>query len=81
MKVNLRFFAQARDLVGSEFAKIELPDESDVAQLRTTLREQFPVLEPIAGSLLISVDNDYADNSLCITESQEITCFPPVSGG
>lgn len=81
MKIDVRFFAQAQDLVGSEFVEIELPDECDVAQLRTTLRERFPVLEPIAGSLLITIDNDYAENSRRIAESQEITCFPPVSGG
>lgn len=81
MKIDVRFFAQARDLVGSEFAKVELPDECNVAQLRTELRERFPVLEPIANSLLITIDNEYAENTRNIEESQEITCFPPVSGG
>ena len=81
MKIQVRLFARARDLAGGESVELELGDNPRVADLRTALLEQCPALEPLARSLLIAVDNDYASNDRLLEPSAEIACFPPVSGG
>ena len=81
MTVKVLLFAQARDLAGSETVEIELSDGATVADLRQTLVEKHPALERIAPSLLIAVNNDYAEDATEVPTGAEVACFPPVSGG
>lgn len=81
MKVRVRLFARARDLAGAEALDLELPVGATVRDLRCALLESRPQLAPIARSLLVAVGNDYADESAPLSESAQIACFPPVSGG
>ncbi|MDA1013648.1 MAG: MoaD/ThiS family protein [Planctomycetota bacterium] len=81
MKLNVKLFARAKDVAGADTVEVELPDQSTVGELRQALTEQFPGLGPIAGSLLIAVGNDYADDFTPLVETLDVACFPPVSGG
>ncbi len=81
MQIDVRFFARARELVGSPSVPVELPEPATVADLRVALREQFPVLEPLLLHLHVAIGTDYADDSAPLTAASEVTCFPPVSGG
>jgi molybdopterin converting factor small subunit len=51
-----------------------------VGSLRKALKSRYPSLVEIK-SLMIAVNNTYADDSLSIGESDEIALIPPVSGG
>ena len=81
MKIKVKLFAQARDLAGHETIVVDLPEQATVADLRTTLSETFPQLCPLMSSLHIAVGTDYATDDTVIDTSQEVACFPPVSGG
>lgn len=81
MLLNIRLFARARDLAGSETISVEVPDQANVGDLRSSLREQHPSLEPVITNLHIAIGTDYADDAASLDESQSISCFPPVSGG
>lgn len=81
MKLNVKLFARAKDVAGSEVVEVELEGSPTVASLREALIKQFPGLEPMASSLLIAVGNDYADDTVMLNESADVACFPPVSGG
>jgi molybdopterin converting factor subunit 1 len=81
MNVNVRLFARARDIVGSDRITVELPETARVGALRAALCERFPDLRPLAASLLISIGTDYATDDAEIRPGDEIACFPPVSGG
>ncbi len=81
MKINVRLFAQARDLVGSDQVALQLPDQATVAELRTELAAQYPDLAPLAAHLLIAVGVDYADDVAPLNAEDDVACFPPVSGG
>lgn len=81
MKLNVKLFARAKDIAGSATVEVELDDSATVAALRERLVTQFPGLKPMAASLLIAVGNDYADDSMVLSESADVACFPPVSGG
>jgi sulfur-carrier protein len=81
MNISVRFFARARDLVGSESVQLTCPEAATVGDLKRLLVERHPALDPIVGSLLIAVDRDFADENSVLSEGAEVACFPPVSGG
>jgi len=81
MLIDVRFFARARDLAGSESLPVDLPEPATVADLRAALAKQCPALEPLLPHLHVAIGTDYADDSAPLTAESAVTCFPPVSGG
>ncbi len=81
MILEIRLFAQARDLAGAERVCVELPQAATVADLRTELAAQYNALAPLAPNLLIAIGVDYAAEQAHLHPGDEIACFPPVSGG
>jgi len=81
MELEIRLFARARDLAGSDTVRIELPHGASVGDLRAALPEQVPELAPVVPQLLVAVGTDYAADSTVLDSSHSVSCFPPVSGG
>ena len=81
MKVDVKLFAQARDVAGADTVSVSLPESAKVADLRTALAEQFPEMKALIPNLLVAVGSEYADDNTTLNDSQEVACFPPVSGG
>ncbi len=81
MKIRLQMFARARDLAGAESIELDLPESARVRDLRAALCERCPNLNPIAGSLFIALNDDYADDDRPVRAEDRAACFPPVSGG
>ena len=66
MRLVVKLFAGARELVGHEYIEVEIATASTVCEL------------PYA---LFAVDASYATDQTPLTEHAEIACIPPVSGG
>jgi molybdopterin converting factor subunit 1 len=81
MNVHVQLFARARDLAGASSVQLQVGPEATVAALREALIASQPALTPIAGSLHVAVNGDYAADTVTIPPRAEIACFPPVSGG
>ncbi|MEO1993768.1 MAG: MoaD/ThiS family protein [Planctomycetaceae bacterium] len=81
MKLQLRLFAKARDLVGQEFVELELTSSACIRDLKSTLKQEYPQLEPLMPGLLFAVGTDYAGDGVRLTSNCDVACFPPVSGG
>jgi len=81
MKVKVRCFAAAREIVGSGELLVDLPDGSTLTHLFDQIRRQFPRLEGLAGSLLFSVNREYAPLDKRLAPDDEVALIPPVSGG
>jgi molybdopterin converting factor subunit 1 len=81
MRVTLRFFAAARDLVGQYSLDRELPEGTTVAALKSQLAGEFPALASLLRHSMIAVGHEYAVDSLILTDSAEVAVIPPVSGG
>ncbi len=79
--LHVKFFAKARDVVGSSVSEIPWSDGQSVLQLKQALTEKHPGLQPMISRLLIAVNNDYAADDAAIRTGDEVACFPPVSGG
>jgi len=78
-KYVIKAFGITKDIIGGREALLEL-EGNTVASLREALRKQFPPLLQIR-SLMVAVNNAYAEDDLMIGESDEIALIPPVSGG
>ena len=81
MKVRLRCFAAAREIIGTRELVVDLPEGSTLTQLIEQIRRQYPRLEGLAGSLLFSVNREYAPSDRRLAAGDEIALIPPVSGG
>ena len=81
MNVQVKLFAVAKQLVGSDTASVELPAEPTVADLRTALARDFPALEVTLASVVFAVNAEYATDQTRLSTTDEIACIPPVSGG
>ncbi len=79
--LSVKLFAKARDLAGSPVIQIPWSDGQTVASLKQRLGELHPALEPLLPRLLVAVNNDYAADSTSVSSTDEVACFPPVSGG
>jgi molybdopterin synthase sulfur carrier subunit len=79
--LRVRLFAQARQLVGTDVVEIPWSEGQTVAHLKQGLSDELPVLRSLIPRLLVAVNNDYAPNDRLIRLSDDVACFPPVSGG
>jgi sulfur-carrier protein len=78
-KYKVKAFGITRDITGAKEIVVELKGQT-VAELREELNKRFPQLTGLR-SLLIAVNNTYAQDITAIQENDEIALIPPVSGG
>lgn len=72
-------FGITKDILGGREKKIEVKGNS-VKDLRDTLLVLYPSLKDL-NSLMIAVNNTYAEDDVTLNEGDEIALIPPVSGG
>ena len=81
MMLIVKLFAQARQIIGSSQVELTWTDGQSVRMLKTQLAARFPDLRQLVPQLLVAVNNDYAADDVSIQSTDEVACFPPVSGG
>jgi molybdopterin synthase catalytic subunit len=79
--INLLFFATFREHAGKKQAKLDIPEGATVAEMKKILRKEYPDLPVDDGSILVSVNKEYAFDGEIIPAGAEVAMFPPVSGG
>jgi sulfur-carrier protein len=78
-RYKVRAFGITREILGAKEKLIET-DGQTVGELRSWLLKSYPPLESLR-SLMIAVNNSYAEDNVVLTEGDEIGLIPPVSGG
>ena len=81
MKVDVLFFAAARETAGVERMPIDLPDGATVAQLWKRLADDIPALAPVLTSCRAAVDEQFAPMTTPLHDGAVVAVLPPVSGG
>ena len=81
MTVRVLFFGAARDAVGSQQIDFDLAPDSTAATARNQLIVAYPGLQDFGKSLLLAVNQEYAEPDSEVREGDELAVFPPVSGG
>lgn len=84
MKINLRFFASVRELVGTAQEVLEVAGPLTVGEVRTLLIARGGNWEHALaqGRALRTAHNQVmCDADTVIAEGDEVAFFPPVTGG
>ena len=79
--LTVRLFASLGDAVGTRSLTMDFPDSGTAAAVFDQLTRQHPGLEPFRSSLLVAVNQEYADWTTAVADGDEVAFFPPVSGG
>ena len=81
MRLNILLFGITKDIIGSQTLELEVASNTyTVADLLENLSEQYPSLQKLS-SLLVAVNEEYAQPTTVIQADDEIALIPPVSGG
>jgi len=80
MQVKIALFGITKEIIGSAKLNYELGEKADVTHLLEKLKSDFPALQDLK-SLLIAVNDEYAESEQLISEHDEIALIPPVCGG
>jgi sulfur-carrier protein len=78
-KYKVKAFGITKDIIGGKETVVEVEGQT-VSELRQELEKKYPQLHELR-SLLIAVNNAYAEDFTAIAEGDEIALIPPVSGG
>ncbi len=82
LPVRVLFFGAARETVGCEEARLDLPARATVSSAYAELLAAYPQLsERFGRSLLLAVNQEYAPGERLVRAGDELAIFPPVSGG
>lgn len=81
MELSVRFFALYRERAGCSVAPVSVPEGSTVADLVVAVRQLFPRLAPPDVSIVVAVNEEYAEPEALLHSGDEICLIPPVSGG
>ena len=81
LTVHVLFFGAARDAVGAEQVEFNCRDGFTAGEALQKILSEHPTLSRFGNSLLLSVNQQYADPKRKLHEGDELAIFPPVSGG
>jgi molybdopterin synthase sulfur carrier subunit len=79
VKYKIKSYGIAKDIIGERMMTMET-DAVTVGELRSWLVNKYPELIELR-SLFIAVNQNYAEDTAGIKETDEIVLIPPVSGG
>ena len=80
MTVTLLLFASYADALGASSLDLELPRESTVGDLLSTVRAH-PGAHSLPPSPLVAVNQRYATLESIVQDGDEVALIPPVAGG
>ena len=68
-------------MTGTREVNLEVEEGLTVGGLHRDLRARFPRLADYSGSLMYSVNAEYASADSRLADGDEVALIPPVSGG
>jgi molybdopterin converting factor subunit 1 len=81
MTVTVKLFAAAREMIGAEEVKLELPEGATVADVKRILIQSYPQIAGILSRSVMARNQEYALDEDVVEESDELAVISPVSGG
>ena len=81
MRVNLLYFAAARERAGVSSETLELPQGATAAQALAAACDRHPALRAVADKLRLAVDQEFVTSDHPLRDGCEVALIPPVAGG
>ncbi|HEV3393592.1 MAG TPA: MoaD/ThiS family protein [Chthoniobacterales bacterium] len=79
--MKVRFFAQLRDLIGSDTLDVDLTNGATVSELLEQIYKRFPAVRSHDKSILVATGLEFVDRNYKLKSGDEISVMPPVQGG
>jgi molybdopterin converting factor subunit 1 len=79
-RVEVLFFAAAREAAGTPSLRLEVAPGTTVDALAAGLRARFPKLAAV-GAVRFAVGERFADGPTVVADGDVVALIPPVSGG
>jgi molybdopterin converting factor subunit 1 len=79
--LKVRFFASLKDLIGDSELEVQLEEKTSVRDVFHQLESRFPELKKYQPILLVAINQEYANLDAFVSPGDELSLFPPVSGG
>jgi molybdopterin synthase sulfur carrier subunit len=81
LMVRVRFFAVARDWMGTASLDVEVPDGATTEAVWDLLVQREPKLSAWRGRLRLAVNDEYVSAPAVLRSGDAVAVIPPVSGG
>jgi MoaE-MoaD fusion protein len=81
MQITLRYFAIMREHLGKDVEILDVPDGTTAGQVFDLATKDTPRLAGLQRSVMVMVNEDYADSDQPLKEGDDVALIPPVSGG
>lgn len=81
MQLQIRLFANLREIFGQDFLRIDVPDEFTAGELPDLIHHHYPHASAALTNVLVAKNQIFADASERLTPDDEIALIPPVGGG
>ncbi len=81
MKLRVKLFAVAKELVGRDELTVDVAPGATVADVRRCVESDYPTLQKILPHAMWAVDAAYANDDTSVNQNSDIALIPPVSGG
>lgn len=81
--ITVRFYAMLKGLAKTETKEYDLDAPLTIRELKALIKKDFPALAPALEGryILISVNQEFADDSTAVKHGDEVALLPPFSGG
>ena len=80
MQVKIALFGITKEIIGAAKLNYGLTAATNVESLLQALKADYPALQNL-NSLLVAVNDEYAQPEQLLREQDEIALIPPVCGG
>jgi molybdopterin converting factor subunit 1 len=81
MKIQIRYFASIREIVGRHEEILTLAEGVSVADVRALLLSRHPRLQPIMERSVYAVNSAYVPAETTLYDGDVVVFIPPVGGG
>lgn len=81
MRLEVRTFGGLAERAGRATLVVDLPDGSDVGDLRRAVAALHPSIAPLMSRVAVSVDLEVARDTTVLDAAHEVALLPPVAGG
>jgi MoaE-MoaD fusion protein len=81
MRIRVLLFGQLKDMLGRAEDSVDLEPGARLSHLVDHYSQRVPQFRAFAGSIALSVNQEYAHASTALKEGDEVGLLPPVSGG
>ncbi|MDE3057862.1 MAG: molybdopterin converting factor subunit 1 [Bacteroidota bacterium] len=81
MKIFVKFFASAREAVGSDNVQVAVKEGATANDVLELFGSQFETMNRLRPYVRVAVNQSYVVNDHVLHEGDEVAIIPPVSGG